>query len=234
MTTEEFFVNQAGGIHSNEMFPTARGRLSFIHLKEPNPKYKPAKYGFSLIFDNATADQDKPLLDAIKAECTKMAQFYVKTHLAKYARALKRPQLTAKELLEIKVAHWNSKQPVFRDGDTTGYQEYAGTKYIVAKNPSPDFICVGLTRSEFEAGMLCRAVVQPYLGEDGFAYKFTTLKLIKDDGVRFKSAPTGASMLDGLDEAVAAVEVKNAQQTTTGETGYSPSPIASESSLDVL
>lgn len=229
---QEFYINKAGGIHGN-LYPTGMGRLSFVHLKEPNTKYKPAKYGFNLIFLPEYAENNKDLNGAIKDECRKMAQCYVKTHLAKYARQLKKPALTEAELLQIKVAHWNSKQPIFRDGDATGYAEYAGATYIVCKNESPDFTCIGLTRSEFEAGMLCRCVVQPYLGEDGFAYKVTTLKLIKDDGVRYKSAPTGASMLDGLDAAVEAVTIK--ETTKDDDISFAESPSgSSESSLDIL
>lgn len=199
----KFFVNEIGGIHGN-VLPTGKGRISFVYLAEPNPKYAPPKYSFTLAF-NAEDDEANALqLNAIKTMCSEMAQQYAVENLAKYKKALKNDKLTDKELLKIKVDHWNANRPVFRDGDSTEVAEFKNCRLIVVKRKAEeikDVMFLGLERQEFKAGMLCRAVVSPYLDKDGFSYKLHTLKLIRDDGTRYSAAPTGASLLQGLDDA---------------------------------
>ncbi len=117
------------------------------------------------------------------------------------------------------------KRGYFGDGDspsTTGkvYDGYAGTRVINARNGKPRghnqgwrILNEGMEPEQFEAGMICRLTLQPFLNSDGYSYSLRAIKFIKDDGVRFGGAPDPASVMDHLDNAVAAVSANLGDMT---------------------
>ena len=68
------------------------------------------------------------------------------------------------------------------------------------------FKVIGKEVEEFQSVKLSIGVVQPYLNEDGFAWILRTVKFLENDGVSFGGAPDPSGLLDGLNEAVQAVQ----------------------------
>lgn len=225
MTDKEFYANAYGGIHGNDIF-TPLCRIAFVELVNPNTKFVPHKYGCTLLADKKDETVKKQLKE-IQTMCTAMAEQMIQASYAKLKGV--KPEL---ELYRAQVLSGMTGQPIFRDGDTTAYEGFAGHWALVCKNKArfPDkdgFIILNNTPPEaFVAGMLVRAQVQPYCDPKGFSYKLRGLNLVKDDGLRYASAVTGVSLLAGLDEAVAAVKVSATPVTA---------PVASVvNELDVL
>jgi hypothetical protein len=186
---KEFYQDQYC-VYGKDIF-TPVGRASFVYLAEPQAPFQAGqdpKYSISLLIpkDDETA---KAQLREIQTMCQKLAAQKFGSKIPPFA------------------------QPIFRDGDDKEYQGYPGNWVIVARNKnksghSQGFKILGDVLPEsIEAGMLVRLQVQPMVGQNGFSYKLRGIKLVKDDGVRFSAAPDGASLLEGLDDAVAAVSV---------------------------
>ena len=208
--TNKYYHNAYGGLHGEDI-PTPVGRAAFVYLDKPNTKFAPAKYGLTILFDK----KDKKAIEqlrAIQAMCTEMAT----------------------ELFKGKVPK-NFEQPIFRDGDgeSSKYEGFPGNWYIVAKNDKRSGFTIldDVLPEAIEAGMLVRAQVQPYVDPKGFSYKLRGLRLVKDDGVRFKVAPDGTALIKGLDEAVAAVSVSG---STSLDAAFENAPEEAGNGLDIL
>lgn len=202
----KYFVNALDGVHGNDVI-TPVGRAAFLYLtkrndKFPNPRTGKGKYGITLLFKK---DDEiiKTQLKAVQDMCVDMANFFAQNQWKKTDKKI--PFAKFKESVIAAFAG----QPFLRDGDTTKYEGFSGHWYIVAKNDEisgAGGIVLQDNRhpEEFEAGMLVRAQVQPYLDKKGFSYKLRRLKLIKDDGFRFAAA-AGPDLLSSLDEGIEAI-----------------------------
>lgn len=225
---KKYYENNYGGVHGESIF-TPLGRCHFLDLVNPNTKYAPPKYGLTILFDKEDASA-KEQLKAIQSMCREMFDQLAKTL---WSKEKKKPEF---EAFKARLLEDVRKQPIFRDGDEKAYEGFPGNFYIVAKNPKRITILDDVLPEAFEPGMIVRAQVQPYVDAGGFSYKITGLRLVKDDGVRFKSGPDGTSLLKGLDDAVVAVTVKKSTSEASVEASIdkSISSGAVESSLDVL
>lgn len=175
--------------------PTPVGRIAFVNLAQPAGAGNKAKYGLALLVSK-TDEKQKPELRAIQEMAKLLALDFWGDKAADMSKRITRP--------------------IFGNGDepsSTGkvYEGYPGHWVINAKNKkgaehAQGFKVLGnMLVDQFQAGMLCRLVVSPYLNKDGFSYTLRAIKLVSDDGVRFGGAPDPSSLLDNLDDAVAAV-----------------------------
>lgn len=196
-TKNGFTLNKKwGGIFGKDI-ASPLGRLAFVSLDKPTGMAGTTpKFGFTLLVDKT----DKKELEFLKA-----IQEMYKLMCADLWGA-KAPEMVAK-----------FKYPVFRDGDepsTAGkvYEGFEGKWVLVCKNPRGPGQVNGITIKpdatpieKFEAGVIVRATIQPYVGPDGVSYQARAVKLVNDDGVRFGGAPDPTGVIDHLDDAVAAV-----------------------------
>lgn len=175
---------------------TPVGRIAFVDtLVTPQGTPTP-KFGVTLLASK-TDEKAKPELKAIQEMARLMA--------------LDLWGDRAQEMLK------KIKRPFLNDGDepsSTGkvYEGFPGNWVINARNKfnhehTKGFkILNNMLPEQFQAGMLCRLVVSPYLNSDGFSYSLRAIKFVSDDGVRFGGAPDPSSLLENLDDAVAAVQ----------------------------
>lgn len=219
----KFFMNSYGGLHGEPAL-TPEGRASFVNIVEPNTEFDPPKYGLTMLFKKDDAEAVRQL-KVIQEICREMAE-----------------QMYGDDIPDF------SAQPIFRDGDKAKYDGYAGHWYIVAKNANKKFgkqpfRIIGDTPEEmFEAGVIVRGQVIPYLDKQGFSYKLTGLLFIKDDGVRFGgNGPSGTSLLEELAGATEAVKTNALESLASPEKAKAGSPPVAatgakkkESSLSVL
>ena len=198
----KFYINPKDGVHGNDVV-TPVGRCAFLNLDKPNTTFDPPKYGLTLLFkkDDEAA---KAQLKAMQAMCLEMADVFAKNLWNKTDKKI--PFAKFKEATVAKMA----AQPIFRDGDMAKYESHHGCWYIVAKNAKITEVTFldGRIPQEFEPGMLVRCQVQPYVDQKGFAYKLRGIRLVKDDGERFRTAPSGGNLLAAIDDAVDAVSTE--------------------------
>jgi len=173
----EYKMNVHGNIYSNVTLETPKGRAMWLNLRQVNKKS--AKYSLTLLFpkDSSLDKNTVAKLKAIKA--------------------------VGLELLKVAgkkgIGH---KFPPILDGDKREdeHEDLAGCWYIGISSKDPielvDIDREDLEPTDFSAGMICKASLQPsfFTGFGaGIAYQAKALMLVKDDGVRLKSAVSGVS-----------------------------------------
>ncbi len=195
-TANGFYIHKGEGFSGifGKDIPSPVGRIAFVNLVTPTGKPTP-KYGLALLVDK-TDEKAKADLKAIQEMDKLMALDFWGEKAGDMLKKVKRT--------------------FFGNGDepsSTGkiYEGYEGMWVINARNANSHenargFKILGnMLPDQFQSGMLCRLVICPYLNPDGYSYTLRAIKLVKDDGVRFGGAPDPTSLIDNLDEAVAAV-----------------------------
>lgn len=189
--------NNFGGLDGEDI-ATPIGRLAFVYLTKPNARFEPPKYTITILFkkDDETT---KPGLKKLQAACNDMIDYFARKHYSKVnSKAIAFPAF--KESISAKMAG----RPFLQNGDEKPYDGFKDHWYLVAKVDKIERVKTydNVPLEKFEAGMLAAAQVQIYLDDKGFAYRLHGLRLIKDDGVRFKTgAPRGDSLLGDIDDA---------------------------------
>lgn len=239
---QKYYENKQGGLHGNDTY-TPIGRIAFVNLVSPQI-YKPdptsaPRYGVTLLIPK---DMDKQSLEIIetriKKEIGDIREAWLKKEFAKLSGKVKYEAFKT-----AKVAAMEGR-PFLRDGDMQKYEGFADHYYIRANNPNREgtggfLILDGRTPEEFEAGMLCRLQVSPMVDANGVSYKLKAIRLIKDDGVRFKSGAGAPDLLTNLDDHVADAKVSadengSLMQEYDKAASQASTPARQESSLDVL
>lgn len=223
MSKYKFFINNYGGMHGEDQ-ASPLGRIAFLYLDKPNTKFDPPKYGLTHLYDKNN-EEVKKTLKAIKNHCLEMA-----SEFCKYLYEKDKPKVSLDEFSKSIIAGF-AGQPIFRDGDLAKYEGFPGNYYIVAKNDAlKNITFIGDTaNTEYEGGQICRIQIQPYLDKKGFSYKLRGIKLVKDDGVRFKKAPPGDSKIKDMDIDSAVEEA-----SMNGSLGESLAKASSGNPLDDL
>jgi hypothetical protein len=196
-TKNGFFISKGEGyvgIHGKDIL-TPPGRIAFVNLVTPTGSPTP-KYGLSLLVDKNDQQAQKQL-----AEIKTMGKLMAVDLWGENAGTM------------IK----KIKRPIFGDGDepsSTGktYEGYPGNLIINARNKNNHESARGfkihgnMLPDQFQSGMICWLIVQPYLNADGFSYTLRGVKLKEDDGKRFGGAPDPSGLFDALGEAESAVK----------------------------
>ncbi len=205
-------------LYCNHWTPTSLGRCANLNLVQPSRKYN--KHGLKILMDK----ENKENLEKMK-----IIQLYSKAAMS-MLYGVKKPVI---------------KYNFLRDGDSddgltkTGdrLEGHEGNFFIVASARTKEEFKIldGRLDSDFKAGMIVRAMVKLGLGESGFFYQLKALRLVKDDGVRFKTNTVDVEeMMSGMDEAV---EVVNKNGNNAGDSlaaAYDKAMSGEEADLDVL
>lgn len=197
---EKTYFKNAFNNTFGEMMGTPIGRAMWVNLVTPNAKFKPEKFGLTILFDKKDP------------AC--------KTQLNQMIAACK----------DIATSVYGAKVPAFtyppiRDGDENEkYKNFKGMYYIGAKSKNRIEV-IDAKKNTLDAaivapGVLVRAVVTPILFDSGFAWQLNAVQFVKDDGVRFYGGADPKSLFDELqeeDQPAAESAAEPAAESTSAE-----------------
>lgn len=204
-----FYQNSYGNVFGT-MVSTPLGRIALAHLSSPSVKFQPPKYQAHLLFSK-NDEKVKASLKLLLAQCDDLLN----------------QQYGDKEV--------ELKYPPLRDGDEVEYQGFAGCWYLKASSKNqPE--CVDFSKKEIDPalilnGMLCQFIVTPMTFDNGIAYQLSSVRLVKDDGIRFYGGPDPKSLYTPLDEALNGESV---EVTKAGEPPKKKSAKGMRAALDLV
>lgn len=182
----KFYVNPHGGMHGQEI-SIPKGRAGFVTLVKPSKKFN--KFQLSFLYRK----DDKETLAKIKGGLQHMCLAMMKEHFG--AKTVEKSKLFKRNV----ILDGDSEIGISKDGKP--HDGYPGCFVINTAHPAESnsgIRYVNCNASDIKGGMIIDGVVVPYLNDDGFSYKLTVVRFVKDDGVRYGYLG-GESLLDQVE-----------------------------------